>query len=79
MGYSQKQVAWLLGHKNTSTVCRWEKGVAMPSVENLLRLSYIYRTLSDQLYFDLSVEFRQQLHEKEKQLQHMISELPKGP
>jgi transcriptional regulator with XRE-family HTH domain len=68
MGYSQKQVAWLLGHKNTSSLSRWEKGITMPTVDNLIKLAFLYRTLCDQLYFDLSLEYRQTLRQKEKQL-----------
>lgn len=58
MGYSQKEVARLLGHKDTTMLSRWEKGKSMPSARNLLKLSIIYRTLADQLYFDLILEER---------------------
>lgn len=53
MGYSQKEVAALLGFESTSRISRWEKGEAMPSVKNLLKLSVLYATLPNELYFDL--------------------------
>jgi len=68
MGYTQEDVAWLLGHKSVSRISKWEKGVSMPNIKNLLKLSYLYRTLADQLYFDLSRELRIELHEKEKKI-----------
>jgi transcriptional regulator with XRE-family HTH domain len=79
MGYSQKHVAWLLGFKNTSSICRWEKGVAMPNVENLLKLSYLYRTLCDELYYDFSITFRRALRDKEKELSEQMKKRSNGP
>lgn len=78
MGYSQRDVAKLLKQKSASSISRWEKGVSLPSVENLLKLSFLYRTLCNELYFDLSLEFRDALHEREKRLKENKA-LPNGP
>lgn len=68
MGYTQSEVARLLGHKNTNRLCSWETGQMMPSVENLFKLSIIYRTLPDALFFDLRRKLHAELKEKiEKQ------------
>ena len=53
MGYKQKEVARLLGMKSANRLSRWEKGVAMPNVENLIKLSAIYATLMNEFYFEL--------------------------
>jgi transcriptional regulator with XRE-family HTH domain len=67
-GYSQTDVMKLLGFKSTNRISRWEKGLAFPSVENLLKLSILYRTLADQLYPDLRNKFIQELSVKQKAL-----------
>ena len=53
MGYKQNEVAKLLGLKSASRISRWEKGLAMPSVENLIKLSALYSTLMNELYFEM--------------------------
>jgi transcriptional regulator with XRE-family HTH domain len=51
--FSQKEVAMLLGLKDTSPLSRWEKGVSLPSLIHLFRLSRIYKAMPVELYFDL--------------------------
>lgn len=58
MGYSQKEVAKILGFKNSSNISRWESGEAMPSVKNLLMLSALYATLPAELYDELYQEVK---------------------
>jgi transcriptional regulator with XRE-family HTH domain len=52
-GLSQKDVAAKLGLSDTSTLSRWEKGVSMPNLLHLFRLSRLYRTMPTELYSDL--------------------------
>jgi transcriptional regulator with XRE-family HTH domain len=68
MGYTQKDVAFILGHKNTDRISKWEKGSAVPSVLNLIKLSVIYRTLMNDFYFDTFQAFRKDIFTKEAQL-----------
>lgn len=68
MGYKQIDVAHLLGVISTNRISRWERGLAMPSALNLLKLSILYRTLVNELYFDLGQEVRDELSAKEKEL-----------
>ena len=68
MSYKQKDVAKLLGHKNTNRISRWEMGLALPSVINLIKLSIIYRTLPSELYFDVLLDLREEVLEKEQEL-----------
>lgn len=52
-GYSQKKVARILSLADTSTLSRWEHGVALPGILQVFRLSRIYRTLPHDLYDEL--------------------------
>lgn len=65
MGYRQIDVAFLLGLNNTSRISRWEKGLSLPNTINLIKLSIIYRTFPNELYFDLLLELRHELLKKE--------------
>lgn len=67
-GYSQLSVAFLLGHKSSNQLSRWERGHAVPSIENLLKLSVLYRVLPNQLYPNYVEAFRKMLPERIKQL-----------
>lgn len=67
-GFSQKQVAVLLGLKNASRVSRWESGECLPSALNIFRLSIIYRVLIDALFIDHIRELRKDIHEREKKV-----------
>lgn len=65
MGYTQKDVAKMLGIENTCRLSRWEKGFALPNVINLFKLSILYRTLPEELYRDISSELRDTLRKSE--------------
>ncbi len=61
MGFKQKQVAKLLGLHDTKPLSLWEKGLAMPSSVNLIKLSIIYRTYPNELYFELFIELKKEI------------------
>ncbi len=65
MGYTQRKVAVLLGLHDTVPISLWEKGKALPSTVNLIKLSLIYRTYPNELYDDLFYSFREELKIKE--------------
>jgi len=48
-GYSVKDIQQYLGLSCPQPVYRWYKGVIMPSVDNLLRLSELYHVHMDEL------------------------------
>ncbi len=66
MGYKQKDVALILGHKSSTRLSQWEKGIALPSVINLLKLSFIYRTLPNELYPNLTQKIEDELTANEQ-------------
>jgi len=68
MGYSLKQVAFLLELKDTSMLIRWERGVCAPSHDYLLSLAIIYGTAVDSLYMDHRNELRLQIKERHQLL-----------
>jgi len=68
MGYKQKDVALLMHLKDTSHISRWEKGLSLPSSNNLLKLSIIYRTFPNELYYNLLLELRHEILKREKLL-----------
>ena len=61
VGLKQKQVARLLKLEDSSMISRWEKGECMPNGVQLLKLSIIYKTLPNQLYIDLTRDFKKEL------------------
>ena len=50
---SQRQVSFLLAHKGTSQISKWEKGVKIPNLENALRLSKILKISVEELFSGL--------------------------
>ena len=49
-GYSQKKVTRLLSLSDPGTISRWERGVSMPSLRDVLRLASIYMARAEELY-----------------------------
>jgi transcriptional regulator with XRE-family HTH domain len=68
MGYTQKQVCFLLGIASTDRISHWEKGIAMPSVANLIKLSIIYHVFPTDLYYDFMKVLRHELEERKRNL-----------
>ncbi len=67
-GYSQKDVANVLGLKSSSRISRWEKGECFPNITNLFRLAVLYRTMVDALFIDLLEKVREEIHLREKEI-----------
>ena len=74
MGYEQQEVAYLLGLKSHTRISQWEQGIKKPSLDNLLLLSLIYRTLPDELYYDLRHELRKEFLERLATFEKLKSE-----
>lgn len=62
-GYKQKDVAQILGLRCTNRLSRWEQGRSLPSLSNVLKLSALYKTLVEELYFELLKENRMELEQ----------------
>ncbi len=61
IGYTQKQVAQRLKLKGVGRISQWENGARFPGIRNLIKLSILYRTLVDELYYDLREVIRKDL------------------
>lgn len=68
MGYQQKDVAYLLGFRGAGRISEWEAGTSTPSIENLIKLAVIYRTLCDELYITIRRDFIQDLQQREAEI-----------
>jgi len=68
MGYSQKEVAKILGHRDQSQICNWEKGVKRPNLDNILKLSALYRVPVEYLFFNLFQSLREELRAREEKI-----------
>jgi transcriptional regulator with XRE-family HTH domain len=66
--FSQKEVATMLGLKDTSPLSRWEKGISLPNILHLFRLSRIYKTMPSEMYFDLWQSISKEILAKENNL-----------
>jgi len=53
IGLKQKEVARILGLKNSGMISRWEKGVCLPCLLNAFKLAGLYSVLVDALFFPL--------------------------
>ncbi len=60
-GYKQHEVAKLLKLRHTNPITRWEKGQSMPSLKNVLKLSILYNTFVQELYYDLFKEIKKEI------------------
>lgn len=49
-GLKQKEVPTLLGMRSEDRISHWEKGQAMPSVQNLFKLCEIYKVNPFEIY-----------------------------
>jgi transcriptional regulator with XRE-family HTH domain len=68
MGYSQRDVARLLGMKSPSRISKWESGKRIPSIRNLIKLSILYHTLIENLYYDLREAILAEYQERNKKV-----------
>ena len=69
LGLKQKDVAKILGLKNSGMISRWEKGVCLPSLPNAFKLAGLYSMLVDALFFPLIRHIKRKIMEKRKEIQ----------
>jgi len=75
-GYTQKEVAFLLGVANSGMISRWERGSRLPSPVNIYRLAALYHTMADALYFDLVRVVRREIQARRDELEARRGLLP---
>lgn len=52
-GFTQKEVAWILGLESSSMISRWEKGVSLPETINAIKICVVYETTVDFVFQEL--------------------------
>ena len=67
LNLSQKQVAVLLGHRDTSMLSRYENGRSLPPLLTALRLEIVYRAPVAFLYLQLYTALREGVRKQEAQ------------
>lgn len=68
VGLKQKEVAEILDLRSAGMISRWEKGVCLPSLMNVIRLAGIYCVLIDALFFPLIRTIKRKIMEREEYL-----------
>ncbi len=66
MGYSQSDVAEILDFSNSSQICQWEKGARVPTLENIFKLSILYRAPVIFLFLPWYVATREEIRDREE-------------
>ena len=64
LNLSQRQVSFILAHKDASQISKWEKGVKLPNLENALRLSRVLKISVDELFSGLSNSLEKEIAER---------------
>ena len=73
-GLSQKQVAFLLGHKTASQLSRYEKGIKLPGLINTLKLEIIYRTPVSFIFYEHYQRLKNEIRSKEDGLRKKLED-----
>lgn len=68
MGFTQQQVASLVGYVSQADISNFERGRKLPSLRMALRLEIVYRTPVAFLYPDLYARLKTALRAKEERL-----------
>ncbi len=68
MGLTQKQVARLLGQRDTSMVSHYERGRALPPLAVAFKLEIIYRTPVAFLFPAMYDDFKKKIRKQEESL-----------
>lgn len=67
-GLSQKEVAKILELKSASIISRWERGVCLPNTPNLFRLTVLYRTMPEALFFQYLGSVKEEIQRQEERV-----------
>ena len=78
MGFSQRRVAKLLGHKDATLLCIYERGRMLPPLRAALSLGVILRVPVEFLFPDLYDELKASIRLQEEQMQLAHPAAPKS-
>ena len=63
---TQKEVAEIMGLRNSAMISRWEKGTVLPETVNALKMAALYRSSVDVIYRDLRLSVMEKLIQREE-------------
>ena len=66
--YSQRDIAYLLGHKSSAHISDYETGKRMPSLKTALKLAVILSTQVDGLFEEMREELKQEIQIRRQKL-----------
>jgi len=67
-GFSQKEVAQLMGYKAQSPVSQWEAGTRLPDLANAFKLCAILKCMPEVLFGELHDQMRHQIFLRKRKL-----------
>ena len=67
-GFTQKQVAQILGYASPTHLSHWERGRTLPSLISALKLSAVYDAPLEILFHDIFQQLRAELRATEQRL-----------
>lgn len=67
-GYSQREVALLLGHKSMAHISEYERGLKTPSLKTALKLAVILSTAVDFIFSDWRKDFQSEIQTRREKL-----------
>jgi transcriptional regulator with XRE-family HTH domain len=76
LGLSQKEVAFLLGHRHRTRISRYERGVRVPKIEAIVALETVFQRQISKLFEGTYDRVRAEVRTRAKQLAQQIDGLP---
>ncbi len=72
-GYSQTEVAQILGFSSIAQISRWERGEKNPNLKHSLQLSVLYKRLVNDYFWDLFQELRKYVAIEKMKIENKVS------
>lgn len=68
VGFSRKEVASILGHKDTTQLCRYERQARLPCLRTALKLAVVYSQTVEALFLPLREELKEEIRLRKEAL-----------
>lgn len=78
-GFTQKELAFLLGCMHRSKVSRYERGVRMPSLPTVIGLEIVFRAPVSRLFTGTYTNMREEVRSRARRLSKQLDAEPLTP
>ncbi|MEZ5016064.1 MAG: helix-turn-helix transcriptional regulator [Flavipsychrobacter sp.] len=68
MGFSQTQLAHLIGLKSSVRISQWEKGESIPSLKNAIAISIVCKRLVDDIFVNIRKELLPEIENRQLEI-----------